>query len=70
MIDLQIRLDQLQQQMKWMERELLYLRTQIAQAAPTSDLPDTFESLRGVWQGVVINDEDIQVSRWQLPEGL
>lgn len=69
MIDLQTRLDQLQQQIKWIERELLYLRTHVAQAAPPSDAA-SFESLRGVWQEVVFNDEDFQISRWQLPEGL
>ena len=70
MIDLQTRLDQLQQQVRWIERELLYLRTQVAQTVPSTDPPRTFESLRGVWQGVVFNDEDFQASRWKLPEGL
>ncbi|MEZ4514032.1 MAG: hypothetical protein R3C62_19345 [Chloroflexota bacterium] len=71
MIDLQTRIDQLQQQMKLLEQELLYLRTLVvAQSTPPDSHPHTFESLRGVWQGAVFHDEDFQESRWQLPEGL
>ena len=70
MMDLQTRLDQLQQQVKWIERELRYLRMQVAQTAPSTDSPRTFEALQGIWEGVAFNDEDFQASRWQLPEGL
>lgn len=70
MMDLQTRLDQLQQQVKWIERELLYLRRQVAKTAPAADSPRSFEALRGIWEGVAFDEEDLQASRWQLPEGL
>jgi hypothetical protein len=60
----------LQQQIKWIEHELLYLRTQVTKTTPSTDPPRTFESLRGIWEGVVFNEEDCQASRWKLPEGL
>jgi len=69
-MDLQMRLDQLQQQVRWIDRELHYLRKQIIQVAPSTDPLPTFESLRGVWQGAVFNEEDFQASRWQLPRQL
>lgn len=70
MMDLQARLEHLQQQVQWIERELLYLRMQVVKTTPATDSPRPFEALRGIWEGVAFNDEELRASRWQLPEGL
>jgi len=70
MPDVQMQLDLLQQQVKRIEREILNIRAQVAKVTPSANPPRPFESLRGIWEGVVFNEDDLQVSRWTLPEGL
>ena len=70
MMDIQTRLDHLQQQVQWIEREILYLRMQVAKTAPSTEPPHSFEALRGIWEEAAFNEEDFQASRWQLPEEL
>ncbi len=69
-IDAQLMLTLMRQQLLWLEREILLLQEKIAQAAPPPNPPRTFESLRGIWAGVVFDEEDFQASRLILPEGL
>ena len=68
--DLRLRLEMIQMQLTRLEREMVLLR----QALGGSDVPSTaqrsFESLRGIWSGVVFDEQDIRASRLQLPEGL
>jgi hypothetical protein len=64
-----VMLDILRQQLNWIEREILLLRKTLEQLPP-QEPPPTFESLRGVWAGVVFDAEDLQASRLTLPEDL
>ena len=69
-MDAQVMLDMIRQQLNWLERELAMLHQTLGQLSP-KDMPlPTFESLRGVWAGVIFNEEDFQASRLRLPEGL
>lgn len=70
MIDVQIRLDMLHQQLRWIEREILFLRAQVAKSAPSSAPSRPFSELRGVWTGVVFDEQDLLASRLKMPEGL
>lgn len=67
---LQVRLNMIQMQLKWLEREVASLRAELARTAPPSNPLRTFSQLRGVWAGIIINDEDFQAARLKLPEGL
>ncbi len=69
-IEAQVRLNLIRQQLNWLERELAMLRQTLDQSLPKDAPPPTFESLRGVWAGVVFDEEDLQASRLRLPEGL
>lgn len=66
---IQVRLNMIQMQLNWLEREIAALRQEIARETPAKP-PRTFSQLRGVWAGVVINEEDFEASRLKLPEGL
>ena len=66
---IQVRLNMIQMQLIWLEREIASLRQEIARETPAKP-PRTFSQLRGVWAGVVINEEDFEASRLKLPEGL
>lgn len=68
-IDAQVMLDMMRQQLNWIEREMFLLRQMLNQPA-SKETPPTFESLRGIWAGVVFDEEDFQASRLRLPEGL
>ena len=68
-IDVRTRLDMLRLQLNWIEREMFLLRQMLNQPVP-KETPPTFESLRGIWEGVVFSEEDLQASRLRLPEGL
>jgi hypothetical protein len=70
MIDVQMRLDMLQQQLRWIEREIRFIRAQVAKSAPSTTPPRPFSELRGVWDGVVFDEDDIRASRLKMPEGL
>ncbi len=69
-IDAQVMLDMIRQQLNWLERELTLLHQTLSQPSPKDLPPLTFEALRGVWAGVIFNEEDFQASRLRLPEGL
>jgi len=68
-IDAQVMLDMMRQQLNWIEREMFLLRQVLNQPA-SKEMPPAFESLRGIWAGVVFDEEDFQASRIRLPEGL
>jgi hypothetical protein len=67
---LQLQLNMIQKQLNWLEREIAILRQEIARSTPSTNPPRTFRQLRGVWAGVVVNEEDFQASRLKMPEGL
>ncbi len=69
-LEAQVRLNLIRQQLNWLERELAMLRQSLDQSSPKETPPPTFESLRGVWAGVIFDEEDFQASRLRLPEGL
>jgi hypothetical protein len=68
-MDAHVMLDMIRQQLNWLERELALLHQTLSQPLP-NDPPPTFEALRGVWAGVIFNEEDFQASRLRLSEGL
>ncbi len=63
-------LDMMQMQFSWLEREMNILRQMIRQSSTKAEQPRTFASLRGVWQGVVVSEEDFKTSRLTIPEEL
>lgn len=69
-VDAQVMLNMIRQQLSWLEREVAMLHQTLAQPSHKDMPPPTFESLRGIWAGVVFSEEDFQASRLKLPEGL
>lgn len=67
---LQVQLNMIEMQLKWLERQVTLLRQEIARNAPSANPPRTFSQLRGIWADVVFDVQDIQASRLKLPEGL
>lgn len=67
---LQAQLNMIELQLKSLERQVALLRQEIARSTPAANPPRTFSQLRGVWAGVVINEEDFEASRLKLPEDL
>jgi len=68
--DTQMMLNRMRQQLLALERELFYLQQRMAQSAPSAKLPRPFSALRGVWAGVVVNEEDFEAARLKMPENL
>jgi len=69
-IDVRTRLDMLRLQLNWIEREMLSLREQVAQSTPPVAPPRTIRSLRGIWAGIAVNEEDFEAARLKLPGDL
>ena len=67
-IDAQVMLDMLRQQLNWLEREILFLREKMAQSMPPSVPPRIFSSLRGIWAGITVDEEDFEAARLKLPD--
>ena len=67
-LDTQVMLNLIRQQLNWLEGEILFLRERIAQAAPASPPTRTFSSLRGIWAGITVNEEDFEAARLKLPD--
>lgn len=69
-LDPQVWLDVVRLQLNWLEREIAILRQAIGQPQSSAALPRTFQSLRGIWAGVVVSDQDFKASRITLPDNL
>lgn len=69
-LDTQVMFDVIRQQLHWLERELFMLREALKESPVQVKSLRTFESLRGIWAGVVFDDEDFQASRLKLPVDL
>ena len=69
-VDAQVMLNMIRQQLDWLEREVAMLHQTLGQPSYKDMPPSTFESLRGIWAGVIFSEEDFQASRLRLPEGL
>ncbi len=60
-IDTEITLDMLRVQLLQLEHEMYALRQLVEQIHVSQSPPrDTFKSLAGVWQSVVVNDDDFE----------
>jgi hypothetical protein len=68
MLDTQVMLNLMRQQLIWLEGEILFLRERMAQSTLASPPARTFSSLRGIWAGVTVNEEDFEAARLQLPD--
>lgn len=68
--DAQLLLDMMQLQLNWLEREITILRQAIRQTEIPNRPRRPFASLRGVWAGVTVSDQDFRAARLTLPEGL
>lgn len=68
--DTEMTLNRMRQQLLWLERELFSLQKRIAQSAPSPKPPRPFSALRGVWAGVVVNEEDFEQARLKAPQDL
>ncbi len=69
-VNAQAMLNMIRQQLNWLEREVAMLHQTLGQPSSKDMPPPTFESLRGIWAGVIFDEEDLQASRLRLPEGL
>lgn len=67
---LQFQLDRIQAQLEWLEREITFLRQEIANSKPDVLSAYTFAGLHGLWEEVVVDEEDFQLSRVRLPESI
>lgn len=68
--DTQVLLQMMRQQVRSLEREIIYLQAKMAQSAPPATPPRPFSALRGIWADVVFDEQDIQASRLKMPEDL
>ncbi len=68
--DTQLILNQMRQQLLALERQLFYLQMHMAQSNPPVTPPRPFSALRGVWEGVIVNEEDFEQARLKMPENL
>ena len=64
------RLDLMQMQVRWLEQEIELLRKQIARDAPPAKPARTFAELEGLWEGIVINQEDFEEARLKMPNDI
>jgi hypothetical protein len=69
-LDVQVLLDMVRLQLNWLEREMATLRQVIGQEEKPSAPRRTFKSLRGVWAGIVVSDQDFEAACITLPEDL
>ena len=70
-LDTQAQLELMRLQLQWLERELAMLQQTLHATAPGAPYsPRTFKSLRGVWAGVIVSDEDFRAARLTLPDNL
>ncbi len=69
-VDAELTLDMMRVQLLWLEREMMSLRRLIGQQDNASFPESAFEALEGIWQSVVISEDDIDFSLLILPEDL
>lgn len=68
-LNTQAQLDLMRLQLQWLEREIALLQQTLPAPTNPSTLR-TFQSLRGVWAGITVSDDDFRAARLTLPDNL
>lgn len=70
-VDTELTLDMLRVQLLRLEHEISTLQRIVEQMQESQPKAlGSFESLAGVWKGVVVNDEDFESARITIPEDI
>lgn len=68
--DLQLIVNQMRRQLLALEHQLFYLQQRVSQTPPSASPPRPFSALRGVWAGVVVNEQDFAAARLKMPHDI
>lgn len=70
-LDTELTLDMMRAQLPWLEHEMSALRRLVDQVQESQPQPRrSFESLEGIWEGVVFSEEDFQSARITVSEDI
>lgn len=70
-LDTELTLDMMRAQLRWLEHEMSALRRLVDQVQESQPQPRrSFESLEGIWEGVVFSEEDFQSARITVSEDI
>lgn len=66
--DVQLIVNQMRRQLLALERQLFYLHKRTSHSEPPGTAPQSFSALRGMWSGVIVNDQDFAAARLKMPQ--
>lgn len=70
-LDTELTLDMMRAQLRWLEYEMSALRRLVDQVQESQPQPRrSFESLEGIWEGVIFSEEDFQSARITVSEDI